>query len=248
MNGKRKRSGNGGGGGLRMRAVPKGRQVDEGAAVEVRHVTQDLPLRADLLIEHLHRIQDHYGSVSTPHMAALAEQLGLAQTEVYEVATFYHHFDVLRDGETQPAPVTIRVCESISCHLAGANALLHELADRHDGVRVIAAPCVGRCEHAPVAVVGRNPIDNASVAAVDEALLANAVEPVVAQYIAYGEYRWAGGYKLLADCVEERRVAGDVIAAVDSATLRGLGGAGFPTARKWNFVRAEPGPRLVAMN
>ena len=245
---KKKRSGMGGGG-VRMRAVPKGRQVDDRALAEVRSVTQDLTPRADLLIEHLHRIQDHYAHVSAPHMAALAEHLGIAQTEVYEVATFYQHFDVVKDGAAAPPPLTIRVCESISCHLAGANRLLHELAARHNNIRVIAAPCVGRCEAAPVAVVGRNAIANATVDSVEEAVLANEVEASETAYVAYNEYRWNGGYGLLADCVEERRSVGDVIAAVDNATLRGLGGAGFPTARKWKFVRGEKRrDRVVAMN
>jgi formate dehydrogenase len=250
MAGKKKRAGFGGGnGGIRMRAVPKGRQVDERAVSEVRAATQGLADRADLVIEHLHRLQDNYGHVSVRHMAALAEQLGIAQTEVYEVATFYHHFDIVKEGEAPPPPLTIRVCESISCHLAGANALLHQLADRHSNIRVIPAPCVGRCEQAPVAVVGRNPIHCATVASVEEAVLANAIEPADTQYVAYEEYKWAGGYSLLSDCVEGRRFADDVIAAVDAATLRGLGGAGFPTARKWKFVRGEKRrDRVVAMN
>ncbi len=240
--------GGAGSGGLRMRAVPKGRQVDDAAVTEVRAATKGLANRAELLIEHLHRIQDAYGCVTAPHMAALAAQLDLAQTEVYEVATFYHHFDVLLEGDAPPSPVTIRVCESISCHLAGANTLLHQLAERHNHVRVIAAPCVGRCDRAPVAVIGTNPIDRATVASVEEALLANETEPPAEPYIAYEEYRWAGGYTVLADCVQDRRSVDDVMSAVDSATLRGLGGAGFPTARKWKFVRAEPGPRVVAVN
>ena len=243
---KKKRSGPFGG--VRMRPAPKGRQVNEQALSEVRALTQQLEPRADLLIEHLHCIQDHYGHVSSPHVAALAELLNLAQTEVYEVATFYHHFDVVREGMAPPPPLTIRVCESISCHLAGANALLHELASRHDQIRVIASPCVGRCENAPVAVVGRNPIDRATIARVEEAVLADAVEPEAATYVAYNEYSWAGGYSTLRACVDGERAVDDVIAAVEAATLRGLGGAGFPTNRKWKFVRAERKPRIVALN
>ncbi|HEX6694510.1 MAG TPA: NAD(P)H-dependent oxidoreductase subunit E [Longimicrobiales bacterium] len=237
-----------GAGGVRMRPVPKGRQVDAAALADVESVTADLARRPDLLIEHLHRIQDRFGHVSVAHMAALAQILDLAQTEVYEVATFYHHFDVVRPGSAPPPPLTIRVCESISCHLAGANRLLAELADRHTNVRVIAAPCVGRCEHAPVAVVGRNPVHAATVASVEEAVLADQVEPPPAEYEAYDAYRWAGGYTVLTDCVEDRRDVDDIIAAVEAATLRGLGGAGFPTARKWKFVRSERKPRVLAIN
>lgn len=249
MAGKKNRSGFGGGGGVRMRAVPKGRQVDERAVTEVRAATQGLANRADLVIEHLHRLQDRFGHVSVRHMTALAEQLGIAQAEVFEVATFYHHFDIVKDGGAPPPPLTIRVCESISCHLAGANALLHQLAERHSNIRVIPAPCMGRCEHAPVAVVGRNAIGHATVENVEEAVLANEVEPAPMPYVTFEEYKWAGGYSVLADCVEERRFVDDVMAAVDNATLRGLGGAGFPTARKWKFVRGEKRrDRIVAMN
>jgi formate dehydrogenase len=247
--GGRRRKRGGMGGGVRMRAVPKGRQVDDRALQDVRALVSDLAPRADLLIEHLHRIQDHYGHLSTQHMVALGEHLGISQSEVYEVATFYHHFDIVREGDAPPAPLTIRVCESISCHLAGSHALLHDLASRHNNIRVIAAPCVGRCEHAPVAVVGRNAIHNASVETIENAVLANETEPAHTDYIAYQAYRWAGGYSLLGDCVEGRRAVDDVMAAVESATLRGLGGAGFPTARKWKFVRGEKRrDRVVAMN
>jgi formate dehydrogenase len=241
--GKKRRSG----AGLLLRPAPKGRQVEPQAAAEVRRLLGDAPRRADLLIEYLHVLQDQLGHIPAPHLAALAEELGLAQSEVYEVATFYHHFDVLREGEAAPPPVTVRVCESLSCHLAGAGPLLRDLSDRYQHVRVIAAPCVGRCEHAPVAVVGRHPVDGANVERVDEAVLEQHTEAADLQ-APYAHYRAAGGYTLLRDCVAGVRSLDDVLAAVDASGERGLGGAGFPTARKWRFVRAEPAPRAVAMN
>src|SRR5512141_1769794 len=166
-------------GGRAGRANPKGRQVDPEALADVRSMLGDAPRRADLLIEHLHRIQDHYGHLSAPHLAALAAEMRLAQAEVFEVATFYHHFDVVREGEVAPAKLTIRVCESLSCELAGARALLQKLpALLGAEVRVVPAPCVGRCEQAPVAVVGQNPVAHATPEGV--AALADAVQTTCA--------------------------------------------------------------------
>jgi formate dehydrogenase len=232
---------------MMLRPTPKGRQVEPQAAAEVRRLLADAPRRADLLIEYLHRLQDTFGCVTAPHLAALAEELGLAQTEVYEVATFYHHFDVLREGEPAPPPLTVRVCESIACHLAGADLLLESLVDRYQHVRVLAAPCVGRCDHAPVAMVGRNPVDGAGVRQVDEAVLERRVDPA-SLGASYDDYRAGGGYALLRACVTGERTLDDVLGAVDASGVRGLGGAGFPTGRKWRYVRAEPGPRAVALN
>src|SRR6202051_1937825 len=151
----------------RVRATPKGRRVDPEAREDVLALLGDFPRRRDLLIEHLHRIQDRFGCLSAPHMVALANEMKLAMTEVYEVATFYHHFDVVKEGETPPPAVTVRICETLSCRLAGSEAL-HAAVERACGsqVRVIGAPCVGRCEHAPAVVVGRNPVDHATVDAV----------------------------------------------------------------------------------
>ena len=222
--------------------------MDEHALGEVRALLGDAPRRADLLIEHLHRIQDAYGCLSAAHLTALAREMSLATAEVYEVATFYHHFDVVKDGAAPPA-ITVRVCESISCHLAGAGRLLETLRGAAgDTVRVIAAPCVGRCEHAPVAVVGQNPIDRATPAAVRDAVNAKHTAPELPPYVDYATYRADGGYETLMACRSGLRQADDVIATVDTAGLRGLGGAGFPTSQKWKFVRAEPGPRIVAIN
>jgi formate dehydrogenase len=207
------------------------------------------PLR-DLLIEYLHRLQDAHGFLAADHLAALAEAMKLSRTEVYEVATFYHHFDVVRAGETPPPPLTVRVCDSISCEMAGANELIDALSQSlGDGVRVQRVPCVGRCACAPVAVVGQNPIEEADLHAVQWALDAQAIEaplPEGARRLA--GYRGAGGYRLYADCIAGRRSVEDIIAALEQAHLRGLGGAGFPAGRKWRVVRDMPAPRLMAVN
>ncbi|HSJ23196.1 MAG TPA: NAD(P)H-dependent oxidoreductase subunit E [Longimicrobiales bacterium] len=241
-------------GGVRLRPSPKGRAVDERALADVRTLLGDEPRRPDLLIEHLHRIQDAHGCLTAAHLTALAHELALAPAEVYEVATFYHHFDIVKDGDAPPPELTVRVCESVACHMNGADEMLAALRQRlGDGIRVIAAPCVGRCDSAPVAVVGRRPVDHATVDVVAEAAQAARTdaartEPELPSYTAYGAYRDAGGYRALAACVGGERDADDVMAAVDAAGLRGLGGAGFPTAQKWRFVRQEPGPRVVAIN
>jgi formate dehydrogenase len=233
----------------KLRPTPKGRIVDPAAAAEVDALLGDSPRRRDLLIEFLHRIQDRYGHLSAAHLAALAQALKLAMTEVYEVATFYHHFDVVKEGESPPPPLTVRVCETLSCRMAGSEAL-HEALAKSAGrdVRVIGAPCVGRCEHAPVAVVGRNPIDRATPSLVDDAIRARRTEPSPAQAIDYAAYRDAGGYKTLVECTSGARSADDVIAELENSALRGLGGAGFPAGRKWRIVRAEAAPRLLAVN
>ena len=191
---KRKKKRGGTFGGLRMRPVPKGRVVEPRALEEVRALLGDAPRRRDLLIEHLHRTQDRFGHISTAHLAALASEMGLAYAEVYEVATFYAHFDVVDEGETPPPALTVRVCDSIACEMAGAQALMAELRERlGDRVRVIPAPCVGRCQEAPVAVVGRNPVAVADASAVEEAILEDRVEPEIPEYIDYAAYRAAGG-------------------------------------------------------
>src|SRR5512138_3883136 len=148
--------------GKNVRSTPKGRRVDPRAGREVAALLGDLPRRRDLLIEHLHRIQDRFGCLSAAHLVALAQEMKLAMTEVYEVATFYHHFDVVKDGEPAPAPLTVRVCDSLACELAGAGELLERLPSLlGEGVRVLAAPCIGRCEQAPAATVGQHPVPSA---------------------------------------------------------------------------------------
>jgi formate dehydrogenase len=217
---------------------------------EVRALLGAAPPRRDLLIEYLHRIQDAHGFIGVDHLAALAGAMKLSRAEVYEVATFYHHFDVVREGEVPPPPLTVRVCDSISCAMAGAGELADALSQSlGDGVRVQRVPCVGRCDCAPVAVVGRNPVEEADAHAVRYAIDAGATDaplPEAAHRLA--DYRAADGYRLYADCVGGRRGAEDIIAALEHANLRGLGGAGFPAGRKWRVVRDQPAPRLMAVN
>jgi NADH:ubiquinone oxidoreductase subunit F (NADH-binding)/NADH:ubiquinone oxidoreductase subunit E len=244
-----------GGGQGRVRSTPKGRQVDPQAREEVLALLGESPRRRDLLIEHLHKIQDHYGCLSARHLVALAGEMKMAMAEVYEVATFYHHFDVIKEGEARPPAITVRVCDSIACELAGSRDLLAKLpALLGPGVRVLHAPCVGRCETAPVAVVGQNPIPHATVERVEEAVNAGRVthpsadSAVTPGHIPYAAYRASGGYNLAAACIAGDRKPADVIALMEDSGLRGLGGAGFPTGRKWKLVSAEPAPRLLAIN
>jgi formate dehydrogenase beta subunit len=247
----------------KVRSTPKGRVVDPVAREEVLALLGDAPRRRDLLIEHLHKIQDRYHCLSAAHLVALAAEMKLAMTEVYEVATFYHHFDVVKEGDTAPPSITVRVCDSIACELAGSHELLRTLPSLLGaGIRVLHAPCVGRCETAPVAVVGQNPIPNATlerVAAVvqaghvthpraDESEMHPHFDVVTPGHIGYKAYRAAGGYDLAAACISGKRKAADVIELMDASGLRGLGGAGFPAGRKWKIVSAEPAPRLMAIN
>jgi formate dehydrogenase len=231
------------------RVGDRGRQVEPWALAEVRAMLGDSPRRRDLLIEHLHLIQDRKRHLSVPHLAALAAELRLSQAEVYEVATFYAHFDVVGDGEPPSPPLTVRVCDSLSCALAGGEALLARLGeDPGDGVRVVRAPCMGRCATAPVAEVGHRHIDGATVAEVRAAVELGQTEPRIAPYESLDAYRQDGGYGRLGECLTGRRAPGDVIAILEQSGLRGLGGAGFPAGRKWRLVRAQPGPRLMAIN
>jgi formate dehydrogenase beta subunit len=246
----------------RVRATPKGRRVDPKARAQIRGLLGDEPRRRDLLIEHLHKIQDCYGCLSAAHLAALADEMKLAMAEVYEVATFYHHFDVVKEGGTAPPPVTVRICDSLACDLAGARQLFDAVSGAAGaGVRVLHAPCVGRCETAPVAVVGQNPVPYATPHAIAALVAAKAVthpqpgdsihprvEVVTPPHVGYAEYRARGGYQLAASCRAGSRTSDDVIRTMEESGLRGLGGAGFPAGRKWRIVGREPAPRLMAIN
>jgi formate dehydrogenase len=242
---------NGDGTGRRRRPnrTPKGRQVDPRALADVQALLGSQERRRDLLIEHLHLIQDRYGHLSAAHLAALAHEMKLALAEVYEVATFYAHFDVVKEGEAAPPPVTVRVCDSLSCAMAGAGHLLRELPGRLGReVRVVRAPCMGACDRAPVCAVGHVQVMGATIPSVAAA----AAKPPHAHAYptpnAFDAYVGAGGYALLKACTAGTRTRDDIIKAVSDAGLRGLGGAGFPTGRKWSLVRAEPAPRLFAVN
>jgi NADH:ubiquinone oxidoreductase subunit F (NADH-binding)/NADH:ubiquinone oxidoreductase subunit E len=230
----------------RVRPIPKGRGVDPKATAEVQALLGDAPRRRDLLIEHLHRLNDKFGHLPAAHLAALAQEMRLALAEVYEVATFYHHFEVVKEGSRAPEALTVRVCDSISCELAGARELLKTL--KFDGVRVIPAPCVGRCEVAPCVVVHQNPIAHATPARVADAVRSRQLECAETKYIDYAQYRKAGGYRLIADCLAGRRKREDLTKIMEDSGLRGLGGAGFPAGRKWRLVAAEPEPRVMAVN
>jgi NADH:ubiquinone oxidoreductase subunit F (NADH-binding)/NADH:ubiquinone oxidoreductase subunit E len=233
----------------RKREAPKGRRVDPVALAEVQALLGDSARTPDLLIEHLHKIQDHYKALSAAHLAALAQELRLAQTEVYEVATFYHHFDVVKENDAMPAALTVRVCEGLSCEMAGAKELLEKLpAILGKEARVIAAPCIGRCEQAPAVVVGQYGLANADFASIATAVNAGKVTSDVADYLDYAAYNAQGGYALLSECIAGARDVETVIKTMEESSLRGLGGAGFPAGSKWRIVRAEAGPRLMAVN
>ncbi len=231
----------------KVRPIPKGRAVDPKALQEVQALLGGAPRRRDLLIEHLHRINDRFGHLPAAHLAALAQDMRLALAEVYEVATFYHHFEVVKEGEQAPAALTVRVCDSIACELAGAQDLLKNLK-LGNGVRVIPAPCVGRCEAAPVVHVHQNPVGNATLEKVRNAVEQKKTQCEQTKYIDYAQYRKAGGYKLIAECLAGKRKREDLTKIMEDSALRGLGGAGFPAGRKWRLVAAESAPRVMAVN
>ena len=246
-----------------MRSQPKGRQVDPKAREEIRALLGNDPRRRDLLIEYLHRIQDRYGHLSAAHLVVLADEMKVSMTEVYEVATFYHHFDVIKDGDAAPPAITVRVCDSIACEMAGSSELFAKLPGiLGKDVRVLHAPCIGRCETAPAAVVGQNPLPQASVEKVVALVKAKSVkhpapdsreshphrDTVCPAYVDYAAYRVKGGYELAKACIDGARKREDVVAVMENSGLRGLGGAGFPAGRKWKSVAAEPAPRLLAIN
>ena len=229
---------------------PKGRQFDDAALAEVRALLGKRPRRSDLLIEFLHLIQDAYGHLSTAHMRALAEEMHLSQVEIFEVASFYAHFDPLQEGEAPPPKLTIRVCDSLSCEMAGAEALLNALTTGIDQteVRVIRAPCMGRCDTAPVLEIGKNHLDHATLAKAKSALAAGDVSAKIPDYQNFAEYVSSGGYDRLKALWDGAQTPDEVQETLLGAGLRGMGGAGFPSARKWSFVRDEPGPRYLAVN
>ncbi len=234
---------------MKARNTPKGRQVDPQARAEVAALLSGRELRRDLLIEYLHLIQDKYGALSAAHMTALAESMKLAQTEVYEVATFYHHFDVIKEGEAAPPALTVRVCETLSCAMAGADDLLKRLpVILGKDVRVIAAPCIGRCSEAPAVCVGKNAFGYATAEKVANAVKEKQARALPAHYTTYAKYLAEGGYQTYLDIVSGKRDLEATITEMEHSGLRGLGGAGFPTGRKWRIVRAEQAPRLMAVN
>ena len=238
---------------IRQRRQFKGRQADEVSLQEVRELLNgdrvDLKARRDLLIEHLHHINDCYRGLHERHLVALAKLMNIAMAEVYEVATFYHHFDILHDGEASPK-FTVRVCDGLSCDMAGATPLLSQLQASlgTSSINVVAAPCMGRCEQAPVAVVHQHEIGHASVEAVMQVVQDEALEAVAPNYIDLEAYVSEGGYALLQALSKGQQDTEAVLKAMEDSGLRGLGGAGFPAGRKWRIVREQMAPRLMAVN
>ena len=233
----------------RGRKTPKGRQVDATALTQIQALLGDAPRRRDLLIEHLHLIQDRYGHLSAAHIAALAAELKLSQAEVFEVATFYHHFDWVADDATPPPALTLRVCTSLACAMRGGEALKARLETRLGSqVRVLEAPCVGACDKAPVVVVGQRQIAHADEAKVAAAIDSGETKQDLPKFEALKTYRARGGFSSLENLRAGTVTPDAVIEQIEAAGLRGLGGAGFPAARKWGFVRAGAGPRYLCVN
>src|ERR1700693_3282355 len=225
-----------GSGGRRGPDHQKGRQVDPAALAEVQALLGERERRADLLIEHLHLLQDHFGCLYARHLVALAEEMHLALTEVYEVASFYAHFDIVMDDEAAPPALTVRVCDSLSCALNGAERLLDDLRARlGDGVRVVRAPCMGGCDKAPVVAIGHALHEHATPDNVAATVAAGETHPHIPAYPRLDAYRADGGYRLLQACLGGQKPAEDIIKALEDSGLRGLGGAGFPTGRQWGF-------------
>ncbi|MEL6919962.1 MAG: NAD(P)H-dependent oxidoreductase subunit E [Pseudomonadota bacterium] len=238
--------GNGGKRGKRKSSKPKGRQVIEADLVAVADILANLPRRRDLLIEALHLIQDKKGYLSAPYLAALAELFRLSQVEVYEVASFYHHFDIVKEDQAPPPALTVRVCDSLSCTIAGADGLIDALETHYAGeVRVQRVPCIGRCAQAPAAQVGKRAVDYATV---ERVAAITDFEPEVPGYQKLEAYRAQGGYVALSQVLTNQLGSDEVISTMSDAGLRGLGGAGFPAGRKWSIVKAQGGPRYVTIN
>ena len=233
----------------KARPTPKGRSVDAAAREEIAALLGEAPRDPEYLIENLHRVQDRFGSLPAAHLAALAEAMKLSQAEVFEVATFYHHFDVVKEGEASPPALTVRVCDTLSCRMAGAEGLLERLkVTLGPNVRVQAAPCIGRCAEAPAVCVGHNAFGHATAEKVATVVKEGVTKAPRTSHVGYADYRKAGGYALWAECLAGKRDLEAVLKTMEDAGLRGLGGAGFPTGRKWRIVRAEPGPRHMAVN
>lgn len=238
---------------LRQRRQLKGRQADEFTLQEVQHLlgieSDVLKQRRDLLIEHLHKLNDMHRGLHQRHLVALAKLMNIAMADVYEVATFYHHFEVIQDGDQAPE-FTVRVCDGLSCDMAGASSLLGKLQSSlgKDNVKVVAAPCVGRCEQAPVAVVHQHEMGHASAEHVIQAVRDRQIEALVPNYIDLNAYVADGGYALLQALAAGKIDTEDVLKAMEDSGLRGLGGAGFPAGRKWRIVRDQIAPRLMAVN
>ena len=228
----------------------KGRQSDDQSIDDLKIlIPNDYFRQRDMLIESLHLIQDRYKCLKPKHLTALSELTNLPLTEIYETASFYAHFDIYKKDDLTPPDTTIRVCDGITCEMNGCKSLEKDLKDNLDSnVRVVRAPCMGRCHQAPVVEVGKKHFVNANLSLVQKALEEQDTKPVIPNYISYDDYVKEGGYKILKDCIEDKKDPMKLIEEMEQSGLRGLGGAGFPTGRKWRFVRAEDKPRLMAIN
>ena len=228
---------------------PRGRKVDFDILSKLKSILDTVSYRRDHLIEYLHKIQDTQGAITKEYMTALASLMGISQTEVYEVATFYHHFDVVDNDQDKPAALTVRVCDSVTCEMNGANELAKILNDYYKGtVRIQKVPCIGRCQSAPAAVVKFNPVDNATFEKVKKTVDARAYEPAIPNYIEIDEYKSQGGYKIYNAICTEDISAERAVEILEASELKGLGGAGFPAGRKWKILREQDAPRLLAIN
>jgi formate dehydrogenase len=228
---------------------PRGRKVDFDILSKLKSILDTVSYRRDHLIEYLHKIQDTEGAITKEYMTALASLMGISQTEVYEVATFYHHFDVVDNDEDKPAALTVRVCDSVTCEMNGANELAKILDDYYkDTVRIQKVPCIGRCQSAPAAVVKFNPVDNATFEKVKKTVDARAYEPAIPNYIEIDEYKSKGGYEIYNAICTEDISAERAVEILEASELKGLGGAGFPAGRKWKILREQDAPRLLAIN
>ena len=231
------------------RFAPKGRQVSPKTVSDVKSIIGHSPVRRDLLVEYLHALQDHYGGLHSDHLAALAQIMCLPLAEVYETATFYAHFTIIAEDENPPPPITVRVCDSLTCEMFGAQQLLAELQEEMGKrVRILRAPCMGRCAAAPTVEVGHNHIDHATVNSVVGAVESREISPTIPPYQNLDAYRFEGGYRLLQNCYSGKRTQEELVALLQDSPLRGMGGAGFPTGLKWKIVRDYKGPRLMAVN
>ena len=228
---------------------PKGRELSDTALAQISDLFAQESLQNDRLIEYLHKIQNQFGHLSAHHLAALAHLLKLAMVEVFEVASFYAHFDIVMDGEQAPPALTVRVCDSLTCCLFGADDLLANLSKNPpENVRFVRAPCIGRCATAPAALVGRNALGNATVESIQNAISNQQIQPDRLDYPSLADYQSRGGYQHLQNFRDGSITADEIIAKLEASGLRGLGGAGFPSSMKWKFVRSQPGPRLMAVN
>jgi formate dehydrogenase beta subunit len=228
---------------------PKGRVLADSELATVKSLIGDGPYERALLIEYLHKIQDAEHCLQVGHLQALSELMRIPMAEVFEVATFYAHFDVIRDGQPKPPAITIRVCDSLSCMMAGSEALLLALQkEKMADVRVVRAPCLGSCHTAPAVEVGHHHVNHASIGRIKQLVLARETNTEIPAYAELNSYKSDGGYNMLRQCLSGARTVDSVIATLSDGGLRGLGGAGFPTGRKWGLVRQAPGPRLMAVN